>query len=89
MDKQRKFIVSVVAGLLAMYAVVALTSVKGLIGRYSPAAASVFSPFLFNFSRTYKSGNVLDFSVGMTREELFEVLRRNYADGPISPSIVR
>lgn len=79
MGKQRKLIVSVFAGLLAAYVVVALTPIKSLIGRYSPAAASVFSPFLFNFSRTYESGNVLEFRIGMTRKELFETLRSTYA----------
>lgn len=69
-----------IIGILAMaYVVIALTPLKATIGRYSPSAASLFSPASFNFSHIYTSGNVLEFSVGMTRDELFETLIQNYS----------
>jgi hypothetical protein len=68
------------AGLVAVaYFAIALSPISGSIGRRSPAAASWFSPPLLNFSHTYHEGHVLQFRVGMNRNELFEQLRRSYA----------
>lgn len=67
------------AGFAASYAVMTLPPMKDVIGRYSPVVASLLSPFLFNFSRTYETGRVLEFRIGMTKEALFETLKDNYS----------
>jgi hypothetical protein len=63
---------------VALYLVLALSPLKTTIGRSYPGVASVFSPPLFNFSASYESGSVLDFFVGMSREQTFSVLKGTY-----------
>jgi hypothetical protein len=70
----------IVGLVLITYVAIALTPMKATIGRHSPRTASLFSPPSFNFSHMYSSGNVLGFSVGMSRQGLFQTLEQNYSD---------
>lgn len=64
---------------MALYGVLALSPLKLKIGRSHPGVASIFSPPLFNFSASYGSGSVLEFSVGMPPEQVLSLLKGNYA----------
>lgn len=65
-----------VAGLVAVaYVGVAVTPLKNLIGRTRPQLAATFSAPLFNFHAKYSAGDVLDFKIGMNREQFREVIR--------------
>lgn len=79
MDKRKKILRLTIAAVLIVYAAVAYSPIRAAIGRRSPATASLFSPFLLNFSHTYESGRVLEFGVGMSKDELFKTLSETYA----------
>jgi hypothetical protein len=74
----KRIVLLTVAALLLIYAAVAVSPVRYAIGRRSPNVAAWFSPFLFNFSHAYKDGTVLEFAIGMSKEELFSTLKQNY-----------
>lgn len=67
--------VLLVVGLIALaYVAVAVTPIKTLMGRSHPGLAAAFSAPSFNFHAEYSAGEVLDFRIGMTREQFREVL---------------
>jgi hypothetical protein len=74
----RMVALSVSALVLAAYVALCLSPVKESIGRQHPAAASLLSPPWFNFGAPYISGEVLEFRVGMSRQELEQVVRERY-----------
>lgn len=79
MSKRRVMVPWVLGAAIAAYALIASTPMKSFVGRYNPRAASIFSPLLFNFSHTYMNGRVLNFTIGMTRQDFLETLQREYA----------
>jgi hypothetical protein len=78
MRARKKLLLFAFAGLLLAYAVVAFSPIKVYIGRHNPETASYFSPPLLNFSHTYRDGRVLEFQVGMRKEDLFSTLSQRY-----------
>lgn len=62
------------------YATISLSPAKESIGRRSPAIASLFSPPWFNFDATYSTGKILQFTIGMNRNELGQFLKSKYSD---------
>src|SRR5687768_5622663 len=62
--------------LVAIYASVSVMASTS-IGRHRPGLASLFHPPLFNFVHTYVDGNVMDFTIGMTRSDLIKVIANN------------
>lgn len=61
------------------YAAVRLSPMREEIGRTSPALASFFSAPSFNFFAAYETGAVLEFEIGMSRDELMRALEQHYS----------
>jgi hypothetical protein len=68
----------VAAAVLTAYLVTAAPPIRNAVGRRNPSMASWLSPPLFNFDHTYRDGQVLGISIGMTRREVTEVLVTRY-----------
>ena len=79
MGKPMKVAAAVVLGVVVTYGLVAMTPLTAYIGRSDPALASLFRPLFFNFSNTYKTGRVLEFHIGMSRDSFFTTLESAYA----------
>ena len=71
----RKPILLVVGSIGLVYLGVAMTPLKAMIGRDWPAVAAVFSPPWFNFHAEYSTGEVLEFKIGMSREQFQEIVK--------------
>ncbi len=65
--------------LCLLYIAIAVSPMPREIGRQRPEVASLFRPLLFNFAASYEDGHVLNFRIGLTRDELMRVLLANYA----------
>jgi hypothetical protein len=76
--RTRRFAIIVVA-FLVIYLVVSLSPLRESIGRQFPRVAAIFSPPWFNFEAAYRTGNVLEFRVGMSRMEFARALLDHYA----------
>lgn len=73
--KVRKPILLVVGLIALAYESVAVTPLKALIGRSRPEVAAAFSPPWFNFHAQYSADEVLDFKIGMNREQFREIVK--------------
>ena len=60
--------------LFACYFGLAASPLKDEIGRSHPRIAAALSPITFNFNAVYDSGRVLNFEVGMNREQVRRAL---------------
>jgi hypothetical protein len=77
--KRRNGWVAVLLVPLLAYLLIAISPLKQMIGRTHPEIASLFSPFLFNFSASYDSGSVLGFHVNGSQHDVFLRLQSAYA----------
>lgn len=66
--------------LVVAYTAIAVSPLKGEIGRRSPALASFFSAPTFNYGAVYERGNVLEFHIGMSRDAFVQALEANYSN---------
>src|SRR5882672_1925720 len=67
-----------VACVLTAYVVVAVSPIRNAVGRRSPSTASWLSLPSLNFDHTYRDGQVLGFKMGMSTDEIAEVLVARY-----------
>ena len=69
----------VMAGLVLAYVAVASSPLTNHLGRHHPRWAAFFSAPTFNFHETYTTGEVLDFRIGMSKQE-FAAAAETYID---------
>ena len=70
----KKLAVVSIVFLFACYFGLAASPLKDDIGRSRPRIAAALSPIIFNFNAVYDSGRVLNFEVGMNREQVARAL---------------
>jgi hypothetical protein len=70
----KKLAVVSIVFLFACYFGLAASPLKDEIGRSHPRIAAALSPITFNFNAVYDSGRVLNFEVGMNREQVGRAL---------------
>lgn len=75
----RSVVALIALTIAAIYGFVAISPAKREIGRNHPEIASIFSPLLFNFSSEYRTGAVLGFRLGSSRQDVFNRLKKVYA----------